>query len=261
MISRPREQFVVFLGLIAVNTILGWYLFWHWRDYQGRTRWIYSAVEPAASVTPTSQASKVEAQTFAEIVARNLFRPDRVNESPTENAKMPDLPFLSGTMNLGSGSFALMAPGDQPSGLSKRVVPGEEIGGYKLVSIAGSQVVVEWGGKKVTVDVSESARRVPRVIERTEKTVTARPPVIASPAAPSAQVTTVLSSPPANAGQRKSNGPAGYNAPAGASADAPAGTVIAGKKKVVEEMFGVQKVYWVDVGQPGGPAEKQQDKK
>lgn len=256
MLSRRREQFIVFLGLIAVNAVLGWYLYRRWRNYQGRIRWIYSEVAQAAPPAPsTGQARKPEAQTLAEIVNRNLFRPDRSNESPTENAKMPGLPFLFGTMNLGNGSFALMAPGDQPAGLSKRVYPGDEIGGYKLVSIAGSQVVVEWGEKKVSIDVSESARRVPRVIEKTEKTVAARPPAVASPAAPSPQVTTVGSS-PATAAERKNYGRAGFNAPPGAPVDAPPGTVFDGKRKVVQKLFGMEKVYWEDVQKPNETPEK-----
>lgn len=256
MLSRRREQFVMLLGLLVVNSVLGWYLYRQWRNYSGRIRWIYNGVvQEAAPVRSTGPAAQVEAQSFAEIVNRNLFRPERSNESPVENAKVPELPVLFGTMNLGKGSFALMAPGDQLSGVSKRVFPGEEIGGYKLVSIAGSQVVVEWGEKKATIVASESVRRVARVIERTANTTAASPPVTSASGPSSSQVNTVPAS-SANAAQRKNYSAAGFNAPPGAPADAPPGTVMGGKRKVVQQLFGMEKVYWEDVPKPGGTPEK-----
>ena len=111
-------------------------------------------------------------QSFVEIVDRNVFSPLRGSQppQPQEEAKAPKPPLLFGTMNLGNGWFALMAPGDQPSPASKRVLPGEEIGGYKLVSIGTSNVVIEWQEKKITLDISESARRAP-----IEKTASASP--------------------------------------------------------------------------------------
>ncbi len=257
MFSRRREQFVVFLVLIGVNTALGWYLYGQGRNYQGRIQWIYGGVAQAEASWPsTRQARNMEAQSFAEIVNRSLFRPDRTNESPTESAKMPELPFLYGTMNLGNGNFALMAPGDQPTGLSKRVLPGEEIGGYKLVSIAGSQVVVEWGEKKINIDVSESARRVPRIIEKTAPVT--RSAETRAPTASTGRVTTVGPSPVSSSisEDRKKYTPAGYNAPPGAPVDAPAGTVIGGRRKVVRPTpFGNQ-VWWEDIEQPKNPTQK-----
>jgi hypothetical protein len=258
MLLRRREQLIVFLGLVTVNAALGRYLYRQWRDYQGRTQWIYGGVTQAEASRPSSrQARNVGAQDFAAIVTRNLFRADRTNESPTEGAKMPELPFLYGTMNLGNGTFALMAPGDQPTGLSKRVFPGEEIGGYRLVSIAGSQVIVEWGEKMVSIDVSESARRVPRVIEKTPPAT--RPAEAATSRGAPARVTTVApSSAPAAAWEsdRKKFTPAGYNAPPGAPVDAPAGTVIGGRRKVVRPTpFGNQ-VWWEDVEQAKNPPQK-----
>lgn len=248
MLSSRREQLIVLLGLVAVNAALGAYLFRQWRDYQARTRWMYAGVAATEGLTPSSTAArKVEEQNFSDIVTRNLFRPDRSNVTPTENVKPPELPLLYGTMNLGSGSFALMAPGDPVSAPSKRVVPGDEIGGYKLVSIAGSQVVVQWGEKKVNIDVSESARRVPRVVEKTQAAA-APQSAVAPTAGSSGRVTTVAPSSQSVAGKY---GAAGYNAPPGASPDVPAGTVINGKKKVVEQMFGIQKTYWVDVPTTG----------
>jgi hypothetical protein len=152
-------------------------------------------------------------------------------------------------MNLGNGWFALMAPGDQSSPASKRVLPGEEIGGYKLVSIGTSNVVIEWQEKKITLDISESARRGP--IEKT-----------ASASARPAPVTTAGSG--ANSAMPVSPfvGGAGITSPArsappGASPEVPPGTIIGGKQKVlVPTPFGVIPV-WQDVGQPSSQAPQQ----
>ena len=248
MFSRRHEQIIVFLVLVAANAALGWYLHRQWKDYQSRAAWIYSGVTQAEpSVPPTSRARKMEAQTFAEIVNRNLFRPDRSNVSATETVKMPELPYLYGNMNLGEGSFALMSPGDRP-GQSKRVVPGEEIGGYKLVSISGSQVVVEWGEKKVSIDVSESARRIPHIVD-VPGPVRSSGAGAPAGATPSSRVNTVGSTDTSGEGGngRSAAGFAGFGAPKGATPDVPVGTVIDGKVKVVlQTMFGPS-VQWKDV--------------
>ncbi|HLY62721.1 MAG TPA: hypothetical protein VKV95_18410 [Terriglobia bacterium] len=253
MFSRRQEQIIVFLILVAANAALGWYLHRQWKNYQSRVGWIYGGVSPAeASSSSTSRARAAEAQTFAEIVNRNLFRPDRSNESAAENVKMPELPYLYGTMNLGNGSFALMSPGDQAPGLSKRVVPGDEIGGYKLVSIAGSQVIVQWGEKKTSIDVSESARRIPRIKEVAAAPRTPAPAPVGGTSA--AQVTTVAPT-DNNSGQNGTSkaGFAGFGAPSGVAADAPVGTVVGGKKKVVRQtMFGP--TYWWEDVAPAKPA-------
>ena len=142
---------------------------------------------------------------------------------------------------------------------SKKVVPGEEIGGYKLVSIANSQVVVEWGEKKFTIDVSESARRVPRIIDRTASAKAERPasaPPVTTAGASAPRVTSV-----APTASTASNKPAsGYNPP-GADPDAPVGTVVAGRRKVVVPTpFGPQ-IEWQPVEQAGAPTPNQNSKK
>jgi hypothetical protein len=243
MFSRRHEQIIVFLMLVAANAALGWYLHRQWKNYQSRVGWIYSGVAQAEPAVPSaSRTRNVEAQNFAEIVNRNLFRPDRSNESAAENVKMPELPYLYGNMNLGDGSFSLMSPGDQPPGPMKRVVPGDVIGGYKLVSIAGSQVIVEWGEKKVSIDVSESARRVPHIREITAPGRSA-PTGGQGGATPTAQVTTVAPT----GGNSKSTGFAGFGAPPGATPDLPVGTVMGGKIKVeLQTMFG-RSIQWRDV--------------
>lgn len=266
MLIRRREQWVLLLGILVLNGLLVWKLRKLWGDYRSRTEWIYRGV--AAEKTTASEGTPSgpqPAQTFAEIVNRNLFRPDRSNESPAETVKAPPLPLFYGSMNLGAGEFAMMTPGDQPTALERRVALGEEVGGYKLESIAGTRVVVVWGEKKFTITASESARRVPPVLSRTE----APPPPRPSPAQASgtSPVTSVASSPAptgvtAGGGDSRNRAAyAGYNAPPGAPPDAPAGTIINGRKKYVTPTpFGTQ-VFWQDVEQTSAQPAAGNDKK
>jgi hypothetical protein len=254
MITRRREQVSLILGLIALNAFLVWELDRLWNGYRERIEWIYAGKGEQRTATPSSAASRTpEQQSFVAICDRDLFNPKRAMPKPEEKeAKVPDLPLLFGTMNLGDGWCALMAPGGQPTPVSKRVLPGEEIGGYKLVSIAGSQVVVEWSEKRFTIDVSESARRVPRIVEKTVSTVTAASPPKSPIPVVSAGIgsATTIASPihsTETSGGRQGFSPAGYNAPQGAPVDAPDGTVLNGKRKVIRKTpFGDQ-VWWEDV--------------
>ena len=249
MLARRREQILIIVGLIGLNILLGWFTGRLWNDYRSRTQWLYTGAlaqplaAPAASPNQTGQP-----QSFVEIVDRSVFSPLRGSRppQPQEEAKPPKPPLLFGTMNLGNGWFALMAPGDPPSPVSKRVLPGEEIGGYKLVSIGTSNVVLGWQEKKITLDISESAGRVRGI---GEKTASARlAPVSRAGTAPN-QVTTV-----APVSGRGPSPPAPGSGTPGASPDAPLGTVVGGRRKVlVPTPFGPM-VQWREVGQPGSEA-------
>jgi len=251
MLTSRREQIVLVLSLAVANLLLGWYLVRLGRTYRSSTRWIYAATESEHAAAPAAEAAKTGApQSFADIVDGNLFSPQRTSQllQAAQEVKPPELPLLYGTMNVGDGWFALMAPGGESSPLSKRVLPGEEIGGYKLVSIGTSQVVLDWQQRTFTVDVSESARRVPRIVEKTAPAQVSTPggsrPLLSNSPTRPAAVNTVGGSPP-GAGHQAS----GYMPP-GADADAPEGTVVDGRRKVVvQSPFGPQ-VRWVPVAPP-----------
>jgi hypothetical protein len=184
-----------------------------------------------------------------EIVERNVFSPLRGSPppQPPEAANAPKLPILFGTMDLGSGRFALMAPGDQASPVSKRVLPGEEIGGYKLVSIGTSDVLLEWQEKKITLDISESARPVPGMVEKTAAPGLHPAPmsITGSTASSGTTVAPLIVGPTAPAA--RSSMPGGFP-------DVPIGTVVGGKRKVVVQTpFGPAE-QWQEVGQPGAQA-------
>lgn len=261
MLARRREQILAMVGLLVLNAALGWYLQRLRKDYRNRTQWIYTRLAVSTPFTGSGRpAQTAGTQDLGEIVKRNLFVAERSNQPPEEQqAKAPELPLLYGAMNLGGGWFALMAPGDQAPPVSKRVLPGEEIGGYKLVSIANSQVVVEWGEKKFTIDVSESARRVPRIIDRTASARADHPapaPSVTTAGASTARVTSVA---PGSASTGSGKLAGGYSPP-GADPDAPVGTVVGGRRKIVVPTPWGPQVRWELVEQPGASAPPQNPK-
>lgn len=267
MLSRRREQIVLLLGLIVLNTLLAWDARRLWQDYQQRTRWIYAPGVPKVASARALRSQMMPAQSFSEVIDRNMFTPERTSRAPKDEAKAPELPLLYGTMNLGSGWFALMAGGDQAvSGMSKRVIVGEEIGGYKLATISGSRVVLEWNGKTFSVDTADSVRRAARSVASTVRTETPSSAAAtrASASASSAPRVTMVGTPASAptpfspSSDRQKAIAAGNNAPPGAPTDAPPGTVIGGKRKVVNPTpFGDQ-VFWVDVDKPAQGEKKEQ---
>jgi hypothetical protein len=254
MLGRRREQILIIVGLVGLNVLLAWLVLRLWKDYRSRTQWLYAGAS-ALPLAPLASGSSraAQPQSFVEIVDRNVFSPLRGSPPPQaqEEAKAPKPPLLFGTMNLGDGWFALMAPGDEASPVSKRVLPGEEIGGYKLVSIGTSNVVLEWQEKKITLDISESARHVPGMIEKTASPSARPAPVITSGSA-SASGTIV---PSHIAGVAADS--AARSSPPGVSPDVPVGTVIGGKRKVLIQTPFSTKVVWEDVGQPASEAPNQ----
>ena len=253
MLGRRREQILIISGLIGLNILLGWSLGRLWKDYRSRTQWLYvgASAHPAATLAAGPRQAG-QPQSFVEIVDRNLFSPLRGSQPPQppqEEAKAPKLPLLFGTMNLGKGRFALMAPGDQPSAASKRVLPGEDIGGYKLVSIGTSNVVLEWQEKKITLDIFESARRPPGSVERTVNARVAPGPRAGAAPNPGTPGTPGFA--------RGASPPSPVLGPPGAPPDAPFGTVIDGRRKVlVPTPFGAL-VQWQDAAQPVPQAPQQ----
>lgn len=125
----------------------------------------FSASSPAAAPVdkgagagpPAADAGRF----FTELVSRNLFSADRNNEQPVvkvEKKAPPPLPYVIGTLDLGSGMVALMAEQKQATqGAFRRLKAGEEIGGYRVAEIAEHKVVVEFEGEKTAIDVYESA--------------------------------------------------------------------------------------------------------
>ncbi|MBI4480235.1 MAG: hypothetical protein HY651_09455 [Acidobacteria bacterium] len=100
-----------------------------------------------------------------EVVAKNLFTPDRNNDRPQETQAQTagPLPIVIGTMRLGADYEALMSEAKQPgSERFRRVKTGEQVGAYTVVEIRDEAVVVEFQGQKTVVNVYQSAKAVMR---------------------------------------------------------------------------------------------------
>lgn len=157
---------IVFLNVVLLMAAV-------WLGASVRTAWRANHARYAAVGMGTAEAEEAAAQPvsaaaagYTEIVARNLFTPDRNNEQPvvqTVQRQRPPLPFVIGTLNLGSGFLALIAEEREASqGTFRRMREGDEIGGYKIAKIAEHQVVLDFDGQKFPIDVYESAASVPR---------------------------------------------------------------------------------------------------
>jgi len=258
MPGRRRERIFIIAGLIVLNILLVWFAGRLWKDYRNRTAWLHAATLPQPLGAPAPGSNRAaQPQSYVDIVDRDLFSPLRGTQpaQPQEEVKAPKPPFLSGTMNLGKGWFALMAPGDQSSPVYSRVLPGEEIGGYKLVSIGASSVVVQWQEKKITVDISEPSHRGPG---NTEASSGGGPrpaggSSVGRPAGPS--VNPLITS---RAASRPLNPQVAQSTPAPQVAE---GTVVGGKRAVVVATPFGPVTQWVDVSpsasqspqQTGGP--------
>ena len=253
MLGRKRELILIVSGLMALNLLLGWLLIGRWKEYRNSIQWLSQGVAPQRAPAPAAGSRQAgQPSSFVEIVDRNVFSPLRgsVPAQAQEEAKAPRLPVLFGTMNLGKGWFALISPGDQSPPLSKRVLPGEEIGGYKLVSIGTSNVVVQWQDKRTTLEITAPAPvpRVPRVMERTANVRTGAGATPSSGPGASAVVvpeTRLGASATSRAGQ-----------PA-APPDVPVGTVVGGKRKVVVSSPFGPLVQWEDVNATGSQTPQQ----
>jgi len=245
MLGRRRELILTVGGLIALNVLLCWLLVGRWKEYRSSIQWLSRGV--ATQHAPASAAGlnrPAQPPSFAEIVDRDVFTPLRgsVPAQAQAEVKVPRLPVLFGTMDLGSGRFALMSPGDQSPPLSKRVLPGGEIGGYKLVSIGTSNVVVEWQDKRITLEIAPPAARAAGTFERTPNVRTA--PATAAIGAPGAVPVVVPEAGPGASATARSGQP-------GSPPDVPVGTIVGGKRKtLVPTPFGTV-VQWEDVN-PGG---------
>ena len=253
MLGRRRELILIIGGLIALNALLGWLVVRCWKEYRRSIEWLSRPVAPQSAPTSASGPNRGgQPASFVDIVDRNVFSPLRGSvpaQAREEEAKAPKPPLLFGTMDLGSGRFALMSPGDQSPPISKRVLPGAEIGGYKLVSIGTSNVVIEWQDKRITLEITAPALalRVPGAIERTAnvRTTTGVTPASSTGATPTIVTGSGLGA------------SAGRTVQPGGLPDVPVGTVVGGKRKVlVQTPFGPT-TQWEDTSPNGAPTPQQ----
>lgn len=100
---------------------------------------------------------------YLPIVDRMLFYEDRNAivevEAPTEAAVVrPDLPVLSGVMDLGEGPIVLMA--DSSKDMPRPVAVGEKVGEYTFLGLAGDKLKLAWQGEEIEVTQDSLAGEV-----------------------------------------------------------------------------------------------------
>lgn len=201
------RQRIVLHGVLAVAAIgLAWRLVAEWGHANLRYEALAQAnAQASAPLLPSLLRSPLPP--IQEIVAQNLFSPDRNNTlAQEEQAAPPPVPVVFGTMKLGADYEVLLAEGGSSAGRGfRRVKQGEEFGGYTVVEIRDEKVVLEFAGQKTTVDVYRSANSVPRaaapatpvapVVEKTSAQPPASPPPATNQTAPAGAVAEPSSDP------------------------------------------------------------------
>jgi hypothetical protein len=119
-----------------------------------------------APAFPAPQADdRVRQADYLPIVDRLLFYQDRNAtvevEAPAEVVVVrPDLPVLSGVMDLGEGPIVLMA--DSSKGIPRPVAVGEKIGEYTFLGLAGNKLKLAWQGEQIEVSQDSLAGETER---------------------------------------------------------------------------------------------------
>lgn len=155
-----RQLLILQVGLALAAGLLAWRFSTEWK----RANLRYGSLPRAAAGRETillPAAARRESPPTEEIVAKNLFSPDRTSQiAPLEKPEPPPpVPTVFGTLKLGEGYEALMAEAGPPAGRApRRVKQGERFGGYTVAEIRDEKVVIEYQGQKTTLDVYQSAR-------------------------------------------------------------------------------------------------------
>jgi hypothetical protein len=185
---QKRQWWILNAALAAFAVLLAVRLAGDWRRGNERYR-VLDEHSQAAAALPVVPASQQAPAAAGDIVARNLFSPDRNNNLAQLSRSQPPLPIAIGTMRLGEGYEALMSEGGAPgTARFRRVKKGDQIGGYTVVEIRDEAVVVEYQGQRSEVNVYQSAQSVARTAATPVATAPAASPVVETAAStPAAQ--------------------------------------------------------------------------
>ena len=234
-----RQLLILYAGLSIAAGLLAWRLEGEWQRANLRYKaWVRLHREAPAVLPP--RPPERPALPSGEVVAKNLFTPDRNNEIAQAEKPQPPppIPVVFGTINLGSSYEALMAEAGQTATRSfHRVKNGEQIGVFTVVEIRDEKVVIEFQGQKTTLDVYQSARSVPLLETRS------------APVAAPVVETGGSSPPPSAASNQASSAPASSGASAQPSPGPDVRVTIEGNRRRFERQtpFGPQ-VWYENIG-------------
>jgi hypothetical protein len=245
-----RRIILLNVALLTLAGALIWLLHAHRSDARLRETKVLTQQASAKSVLappPPPPVRPVAPSEYLDVAQKTLFSKDRnptaiIEPPPAKPAKpeppLPALPKYHGQMDLGEPVVFLSTGGDTQRGYHA----GEEIGDFRIASFDQDKIAFEWRGRTVERSVADLAPK--------EEAPPAAPAAPRSGAASVARPATPLASPPVP--DNKPDPALGDNMGGGfrtcvPGESAPAGTVIAGYKKVVSQtMFG-QNCHWEPV--------------
>ena len=229
-----RNLIIINAALLAVVSLLGWYLHQKWVDAREREAKIASqklAPVPVPAPPPLKKVAPIEAPSYADVAVKNLFSKDR-NAVPVPDPPppppppkpMPPLPVARGVM-LWDGQPPTVVLSTAGNTDQKGYHPGDTIGDFKIVSVNNKEIVFEWDGKQIR-------KRLDEIMEK-NLVATADTAPATAPAASQAPKSQSLTNGSSNSGPGVDMG-GGYHACAPGDTSPP-GTVSNGLKKVVSQ--------------------------
>jgi hypothetical protein len=236
---------------------------WRWRIDYRRAADRYQILRPAAKAAPAPSGAAaegpapppVQSADYFDAAGKFLFSPDRnptVVIEPPKLKPRPELPQVSGVMNIGGGPIALMAMG--PNRPHKPFRVGDKVGEFELLDANSEQITLRWEGETIHALVADLLVRAPAPA--------AAGGGVAPPSASSSSGgggagsgSSTLLNPDTSTSGRPGEAMIGsaVQTPTGTiymslpGDNAPAGTVYQGKRKVVRKgLFGAES-WWEDI--------------
>jgi hypothetical protein len=199
-------------------------------------------IAPKVDAVPVPpKPAPFQATNYTDVAQKTLFAKDRnpnveviAPPPPPPPPPMPALPHVYGVLGLPSGAVAIMS--DKAGSPQKKVRAGDGIGEFKVAKLDQQKITLQWNDKTVEKSIDE-------LLDRTVVPAAPEPPArgAAAPAAAAAP-----SGPPVDPKMGVEIGPPGHSVRACKSDDtSPAGTVVAGYRKAIENTPFGQACRWL----------------
>ena len=220
-----RRIILLNLALLALTGALIWLLRTHWSEARSRETKVLTQRVPAKSVLappPPPPVRPVAPSEYLDVAQKMLFSKDRnptvVIETPPAKPEppMPALPKYHGQMAIGEPIVFLSSGSQSQRGYHA----GEDIGDFRIANFDRDKIAFEWRGKTVERNVTDLAPK---------DEAPPQPPQIGMPA-PAKPVT--APAPPPKIDPALGDDMGGGFRTCVPGDNSPAGTVLAGYKKV-----------------------------